>query len=218
MKAWRTSTARRVLTYLHRGRPPGTPDVKPRQKATRPTPPPGYCTAQEAAARLGQHSSTITRLVREGTLNALPGPKAGRYPVSWIEEASLTAYQPRGRAPRVQEAPQVSTNANAPWDPRQTVSDSNGQGPPAPPRQGHALQPAPAKLWDTLARLEAHKREVWDELRAGASAAIRDEWYLLLRRLLFAELALLEELFEEPEAKQPEAIDYFGDDEEDEDV
>lgn len=182
--------------------------------------PEGYLTVRDAAARLGLSVNGVRKLLYAGVLPSIAGPSQAKGFMRFIPLSAVETYQPprRGRPPGTPDAkPRQAIHRVAPprsRHPRQTVTTaSNGQGPPElSPRQGQA----PAKVWASLERLEEYRRDVWFELRAGGREAVQDEWYLLLRRLLFAELALLEELFEEPDAKsKDEKVDWFADEEDD---
>ena len=73
------------------------------------------------------------------------------------------------------------------------------------------LAPSQSKLWETLEALDAQKRDVLQQLKAGVPEDLGDEYYVLARRLLMTEWALLEQLCGEPDTRGDQQVEWFGD-------
>ena len=191
---------------MPRGRPTGPRNV---------VVPEGYLTVRDAAGRLGLSPNMLRKLMARGTLPSIAGPRQAKGRMRFVPVAAVEGYQPqrRGRRPGTPNAKPRRIRPVAPLQP-------NGQG-HARPRLVTTAQ-TPAKVWALLERLESYRRELWADLQASPSAAVREEWYLLLRRLLYAELAVLEKLFAEVDVEGPEGIEaermnWFAEDGEEED-
>ena len=185
--------------------------------------PEGYLTVRDAAARLGLSVNGVRKLLYAGVLPSIAGPSQAKGIMRFVPVAAVESYvrPKRGRPPGTPNAQPRRKTLGPPSAPIQP----NGQGPaqltaPARPRLVPTAQ-TPATVWARLARLDGYRRELWADLQASPSAAVWEEWYLLLRRLLFAELAVLEELFAEPEVEvegeKADRVNWFAENAEEED-
>ena len=169
------------------------------------TPPEGYLSAAQAAARLGCTTWTVILLVRDGRLQGYCRPEVGPWKRWWVEETSVTLLKrqktwrtPRGRH-KAKAAPDAPLPVRAP-------AATNGQRPQA--QVSHA---GDDRLWVLLEELEAQRRIWLGHLREGVPDELGDQLYVLARRSLVGELLLLARLCGEPErVEASDAVDWLG--------
>ena len=179
------------------------------------TPPEGYLSAAQAAARLGSTPWTVILLLRDGRLRGYRAPKLGQHERWWVEEASVTALRRQGNWHRPRGRHKAKATPVAPLPPPEGKGSApaarNGRRPQAKVRAA-AAPAADDRLWSLLEELEGQRRLWLGQLRTGVPEELADQLYVLARRSLVGELLLLARLYGEPKrVEASDAVDWLGD-------